>query len=295
MKSLALFSRRSWFLGFGLLLCACADIPQPFRASGEIALPLPVSPSTHGIGVIPVDGMEDALASDLSVRISGALGQRDIPAQSVDRRGRLGYSLEGTLRTTSVSNGLRSVSFDWQLLDRSGNAVERLEQTIQINDGDWVEGSDSALDLIAEDIAAQLAALVAPSLEIATPRASPWQGLTITVQPPREAPGDGVTALSRTLANRLAQQGFEPAPDKPDFFIAGTVSVSRYDAFQDDIAIIWQVLNTDGDDMGEVRLDNRVPRGELDGPWGMIAEAVIDSALPGILNIIATALPADTP
>jgi hypothetical protein len=56
---------------------------------------------------------------------------------------------------------------------------------------------------------------------------------------------------------------------------------------QDDIAIIWQVLDQDRQSMGEVRLDNRIPRGELDGAWGMIAEAVVDGAMPGLLEIIS--------
>jgi len=65
------------------------------------------------------------------------------------------------------------------------------------------------------------------------------------------------------------------------------VSVIQYDAGQDDVAIVWQILNADGQNLGEVRLDNRIPRGELDGPWGMIAEAIVDGALPGLLEIIA--------
>ena len=83
--------------------------------------------------------------------------------------------------------------------------------------------------------------------------------------------------------------------DKPDYFIAGTVSVSRYDSVQDDIAVIWQVLSADGQGLGEVRLDNRIPTGELDGSWSMVAEAIIDAALPGIIEIIAATLPIETP
>ena len=248
-----------------------------------------------GIGVVPVKGVSDLVASDLSERVADALSQRDIPAQFVGQVGRLGFSLEGNMKGTTVADGITSIEFYWRLTDRSGDIVQCVNQTVRIDEHSWMLGSENSSDLIAQDIATQLVALIAPPITVATPTASPWQGLTITIQPPKEAPGDGATALSRALANRIAQQGFEPAVDKPDYFIAGTVSVSRYDSVQDDIAVIWQVLSADGQDLGEVRLDNRIPTGELDGSWSMVAEAIIAAALPGILEIIAATLPIETP
>jgi hypothetical protein len=271
------------------LISACGNVPQPFRRVATSSNPLLANPSGAGVGIAPPVGIDRIAASHIAEQIAEHLRQREIPAEAVDRIGILGFTLEGNL-WESVENGPETIlTFNWRLLNRLGEIVERLYQDVYVETAPWEEGLETELNHVADDIAIRLAVLLAPPLEsqtIETPKA-PWEGLTATIQKPGSAPGDGSEALGNAMASRLAREGFKPATGAPDVTFAATVNVSQFDAVSDDVAIIWQVLSPDGQSLGEVRLDNRIPRGELDGPWGMIAEAIVDGALPGLLEIIA--------
>lgn len=272
-----------------VLLTACGNVPQPFRRADSFSNPLLANPSGAGIGVVPPVGIDSAAATYIAERIAEDLREREIPAEAVDRTGILSFTLEGNLWDSTEDGSATVLTFNWRLLNRLGQIVERLDQDVYVETTPWTSGSTIEQNHVADDIAIRLAVLLAPPIDtqpIETP-ASPWNGLTATIQKPVMAPGDGAQSLGNAMASRLAREGFEPATGIPDVIFAATVSVTQYDAAQDDVAIIWQILNAEGQNLGEVRLDNRIPRGELDGPWGMIADAIVDSALPGLLEIVA--------
>ncbi len=274
------------------LLGACGTLPQPFQVQGEVELPLPQTPSTMGIGVIPVFGITNEKAIVLSQLIADELQQREFPAQAVDGIGRMRFSLETTVTESRLSLGSIELAYEWRVLGRTRDTVRHSGTgVIVVADDEWYDGSLAGLNQIAGTVAGRVTDVIGPPTTRATLTESPWQGLTILIQPPGEAPGDGATALSRILANRLARLGFAPASGQADFTLAGKVSVSPYDSAQDDIAIIWQVFDPAGEDLGEVRLDNRIPKGDLDGSWGLVAEAIIDTALPGLIEIMAVSRP----
>ena len=271
-----------------LLLSACGNLPQPFQNQSALELPLPATPSTMGIGVIPVFGITNEEGVLLSGLIADVMQQRDLPAQAVDGIGRMRFSLETTIIGTRRMQGFIEVGYEWRVLGRTRDTVRYAgSDSLVIDEGEWRNRSDAGFNQIANALANRVADEIAPPLSSPETTRSPWQGLTVLIQPPEEAPGDGAVALSRTLAGRLSRLGFEPGGDKADFTVSGSVSLSQYDSVQDDIAILWQVRDTTGADLGEVRLDNRIPKGELDGSWGLVAEAIIDTALPGILEIMA--------
>ena len=279
-----------------ILIGACGTLPQPFQAEGEIELPLPETPSTMGIGVVPVFGIDNDKAVALSQLIAEELQQKEFPAQAVDGVGRIRFSLETTLVESNAAPGSVELTYEWRVVGRTRDTVQNSGAGEVILEAvDWRDDNQSGLAQFSAAVAEHVAQAIAPPAALANRKESPWQGLTILIQPPRVAPGDGATALSRILANRLARLGFEPAAEQADFTVAGTVSLSSYDSVQDDIAIIWQVFSPAGEDLGEVRLDNRIPKGDLDGSWGLVAEAIIDTALPGLLEIMAVSGPVSAP
>lgn len=269
-------------------LVACGAVPQPFRRAPNTQNPLLANPSGAGLGVLPPAGIDRAAASYIAGRIADDLRQQEIPAEAVSRTGVLSFTAEGNLSDSSDDGFLTTLRFDWRLLNRLGQIVTRLSQTVQVESAAWVGDNSIAHDQVASDMAARLVLLLAPSIAVERPieTKSPWNGLTATIQRPETAPGDGAQSLGNAMANRLVREGFKSADGTPDVVFAATVNVTRYDISQDDIAIIWQVLDPEGQNLGEVRLDNRIPRGELDGSWGMIAEAIVDGAMPGLLEII---------
>lgn len=270
-------------------LVACGSVPQPFRRAPNTQNPLLANPSGAGLGVLPPAGIDRTAASYIAGRIANDLKQQEIPAEAVSRTGILSFTADGNLSGFSDDGFLTTLSFNWRLLNRLGQVVTRLNQTVQVESAAWIAGDGAAHDRVAHDMAARLALLLAPSTDVErTPEQKrPWAGLTATIQRPETAPGDGAQSLGNAMANRLVREGFKPADGTPDIVLAAIVSMTEHDMIQDDIAIIWQVLDQDRQSMGEVRLDNRIPRGELDGAWGMIAEAVVDGAMPGLLEIIS--------
>jgi hypothetical protein len=285
-----MFDRRHLITLFtSTALVACGSVPQPFRRASNTQNPLLANPSGAGLGVLPPAGIDRTIASNIADRIADNLRQQEIPAEAVSKTGVLGFTAEGNLSDSSDDGFLTTLSFDWRLLNRQGQIVTRLNQTVQVESAAWVEADSTAHNRVADDMSARLVLLLAPSIDVEPPpeQTTPWDGLTATIRRPDTAPGDGAQSLGNAMANRLAREGLKPTDGVPDVVLAATVNVTRYDLTQDDIAIIWQVLDSKEQSLGEVRLDNRIPRGELDGAWGMISEAIVDGAMPGLLEIIA--------
>jgi len=268
----------------------CGNVPQPFRRTQNTSNPLLANPSGAGIGILPPAGLDDLSGRYVADRIAETLRQQEIPAEALDRAGVLGFTVEGNLSDVTVEDGVARVAFDWRLLNRLGEIIERLNQDIEIDSTTWTDQDELALNTVADDISAQLILLLAPPVIAApnAPESKPWAGLTVTIERPETAPGDGAQALGRALANRLLAEGFQPPEDEADFVISASVSVSIFDASQDDVSILWTILSPDGENLGDVRLDNRIPRGQLDGAWGQIAEAIVDGAFPGLLQIVVS-------
>lgn len=272
------------------ILQGCGNLPQPFRPLPNSSPPPLTNPRGAGIGVLPPTGIEADASDDIAARIATDLQDREILSQTVDRVGTLGFTLEGNLRDKVSGNLTTTLTFDWRLLTRNGQISQRLEQTTEVDSAEWVSGFPEPRRRIADDISSQLVMMFAPPVETIAPAApsSPWAGISISIQRPQNAPGDGAEALGIALANRLGAAGFKPADDRPDVVLGALVDLSPYDAVQQEVAIVWQVLNADGEILGDVRLDNRIPAGSLDGAWGLAAEAIVEAAWPGILEIISS-------
>lgn len=271
-----------------LALTACTDVPRPFKPLEGDAIPLPETPSTLGIGVLPVSGLTEPIDTQFAEKVAEALRDVEFPAEAVRRAEYPGFSLVGEVSEPAGPNGTQA-TIKWALNNKAGLPVHQFQSVAFIAQADLEGGGNDEMDRAAQDVAAQITAILSDQVPIARVPALPGTGITVRIQPPIDSPGDGDTALVRVLANRLMRQGFEPAAQEPDFVIAGSVSVTAYDSVQDDIAIVWQVADRSGQALGDVRLDNRIPKGALDGGWGMVAEAVVDSAFPGLLDIIMAA------
>lgn len=270
---------------------ACGSVPQPFRRLPDASNPLLANPSGAGVGVLAPAGFDTAFAEAVAARIAAIMQAQEIPAEAVDRVGILGFTLDGNLDTLPNDTTSRGLSLEWRLLNRQGEVVERFDQTVDVSGTQLSSAFSPAVESVAADISVQVMQLVAPDLNvvIAPPPPPPWQGAAVLIRPPRGAPGEGNMALARALAGRLSREGIVPAGTRPDFILSGEVTVEPADAEFDDVSIAWIVLDGNETILGDVRLDNRVPRRQLRMSWTAIAEAVTDAALPGVLEIIAAA------
>ena len=281
-------------LVMALVLTSCGNIPRPFEPNKQAFIPILESPSTLGSGVLALPTDKPQAGQDLAEDIVAQLREYDIPSESVDRLGLLGYSLEGSFSEERPSDQGAEALIEWSLKNRSGESIQTFSQSIPMKVLDGERLSDESRKQVGQNLASRIADSLGfnlsdiPPTSDAPPVKLIGDGLSVIIRPPFAAPGDGAESLAQTLANRLAQQGFSPAKDTWDLEIIGMVHVSNYDTAQDDIVITWRVVNTTGEDLGEVKLENRIRRGELDRRWGLIAEAVIDSAFPGLMGIISS-------
>ncbi|MBB4287358.1 hypothetical protein [Roseospira goensis] len=113
----------------------------------------------------------------------------------------------------------------------------------------------------------------------------------LVMAPPEvtRAPGDGKAALERALTRLFRQNGVRitDAPGSERLTVRGAVEVLPAGAAgQEQVSIVWQVLDADGVVLGEVNQQNTIPRGSLDGRWGDVAALIAEGAAMGVGEIL---------
>jgi hypothetical protein len=106
------------------------------------------------------------------------------------------------------------------------------------------------------------------------------------------APGDGPKALARAMsaALRQAQLSVDEKAEKP-WVVAGRVAVGPVAKKQQHVEIVWELRKPDGQKIYEVKQENDVAAGQLDGAWGDVAWAVASAAAEAIVPLIEKAGP----
>jgi hypothetical protein len=105
------------------------------------------------------------------------------------------------------------------------------------------------------------------------------------------APGDGKAALESALTRLFRMNGVrigDPASADVRFAVRGAVEVLPVGdgTDQEQVSIIWEVLDPAGDTLGRINQDNTIPRGSLDGAWGETAALIAEGAVLGVGEIL---------
>jgi hypothetical protein len=140
---------------------------------------------------------------------------------------------------------------------------------------------------------------LAPLLEEEAPAepaktASDAGRLRVAVNTVSGAPGDGGKSLAAAVAAVLKRQDLAivEKDQKPDLIVEGEVSVTPVKPDQQHVKIVWHVRRADGAEIGNVGMENDVPKGLIDGPWGDIAYSIATAAGDGLMQIVARGAPA---
>lgn len=191
-------------------------------------------------------------APDAAEKLAAALREAGTPA-STSAANRASWRLVGRQASGTIV---------WDVYDRAGNLVGT-----------------------AED-APRIAALVQEEAPAEVKPASP----VVTVPLIAGAPGDGPRALARamTAALRNARITVAEKAEKP-WTVAGRVSVGPAVRRQQHVEIVWELRRPDGQKIYEVKQENDVPAGQLDGAWGDIAWAVASAAAEALAPLIEKA------
>jgi hypothetical protein len=65
-------------------------------------------------------------------------------------------------------------------------------------------------------------------------------------------------------------------------------SIPATDGLQQ-VEIVWRATARGGANLGTMRLDNTIPNGALDGPWGPTAFAIADAAAADLVTLLTSA------
>jgi len=110
------------------------------------------------------------------------------------------------------------------------------------------------------------------------------------------APGEGNLALRTAMlsALRSADAMVTDSPTQASYIIQGSVQVSAPFAGRQHTRIVWLVTTITGEEVGTAVQENDIPEGSLDGSWKGVAQAIANSAIPGVAQLFDTGLDAGT-
>jgi hypothetical protein len=273
------------WLSCALGLAGCGDFPTPFKGNpGATATRLaqPTAPLlvvvTPNTSALPLDA-RTALAEGLAA----ALQAEEVPAQA-KRPARGDWQLISTL---DARGGTMVPVFS--VRDPAGKDVGSVEGRAASADT-WAVGSPDFLRSVSAEAAPRISALLT-GIRIGRDRADPNSLLNrparVAVFEVTGAPGDGNSALTRQVRQRLAAYGVVVQIDKDgaDFLVRGDVVVAPTPNRKERVEIVWTVTRPSGEERGKALQLNEIPAGTLNSYWGEVAVAVATEA-SGALNDI---------
>jgi hypothetical protein len=293
-------------LAAAALLAGCQPLPHPFQDDRPPAALLKID--TESVSIAPVEGEPAAIAGKLGGAMAKALLRRDIPAS--ERTTSLGsYPLYGRLVQSRPRDGKATVSALWRLYDARGREVGEKKAEFEAKVSELEGAGDGMIERLASLSADALAPLLrheAPSqppaalaspAAVATPAAvSPPpddRRLRVAVGKISGAPGDGGKSLAAAVTTVLKRQQLTMIADagKADLVVECEVTLSSAKADKQHVKILWRVRRADGVEIGTVGMENDVPKGLLEGPWGDLAYTVALAAGDGLMQLVARGAP----
>jgi hypothetical protein len=75
----------------------------------------------------------------------------------------------------------------------------------------------------------------------------------------------------------------------PEVILVSAVSLKAAQNNQEFVEISWRALTPTGEEIGEAKLTNTIPRGLLSAAWGPTAFAIAEAGLPQLLELLTLA------
>jgi hypothetical protein len=282
-------------------LIGCGPLPQPFRGgpSATSNNPLLDVPTAVGIAVLPINGAPEPFGAQLGAAIAERLRVLEIPAEAVPYNAGLGFSLEGHVNFLDRSQNGIAAEIVWTLRSRAGALSGTEQQNIEIPEDAWLDGDTPTATRLSENAASAVLAMLGG--DVAPVRAPPPRTVaaptlpSVSVRPVESALGDGRESLMLAVLQSLALNGVHRDDIDPDVILNCKVVSTPYNDRLQRVEIIWRAQLRDGTELGTMKLDNTIPIGALNGPWGSTAFAIADAAAPNLLNLLASAPEKDEP
>ena len=305
-------------LAIALAGCAGGALTSAFSGSGGDSGSSKLDP----ISFAQIIGPPATISRQLTSQLISAAQQKNIPV--ITQKGKPAtFTVRGYLAQSNERKG-EKITYIWDVTDASGKRVHRIlgEQTIPVKPGakPWTSVNQAAMQNIASKTANDLALWLpkqkatagtvastrpasntsnrtastqaarkpapAPSAQTKPKRSGPIVAL---VPPVSGAPGDGRSALTKAIRQRLRVKGVQIAnTGGVDVYkINGKVTMGTASSTTQNVKIVWQLLSPKGKDLGSVTQQSNVAKGSLDKSWGSAATSAGNAAANEILKIIA--------
>lgn len=274
-----------------LLLAACGDLPQPFRGqpggqAGDLAQP-------PGVRIaVPRPGSDALLDQQGGERMASALANA-LRLNEVPATAGAAFPLDWRVTIEAGQDG-RSITPRYTLVSAAGENLGTVAgRPVPLRA--WSEASEATLGEAARYAAPRVAELMLRAearRRGTTPESLLGTAPRVYLAGVRGAPGDGNVALLDRLRGALGTRGVVPQDNAVNatFAVTGEVEIDPSSAPGEQIIlIVWTVSRRDGEDLGRVLQQNRIPARSLDRNWGDAAVAVAQEAAGGIRDVIRNA------
>ena len=273
-------------------LAACGQVPQPFSNASRVIADSPFldTPTAVGIAILPVTGVPAPLNAQISQAMSEKFESLDIPAEPVAENRGLGFSLQGEIENSETVGTDMTVHIVWRLKSRRGAIAADYRQIAKVPVAAWQNGDRGTAVLVAGEAASKLTHIMAgdaPVEAVPTPLARPKLA-SFSLKPTEGAPGDGRESLQLAVTQVLLENTARRDELSPDVILTCTVTTTPFNDTLQRVAIVWHATNRKGDDLGNVKLENTIPAGSLDGTWGPTAFVIANAAGNDLLQLLAT-------
>ena len=268
-----------------LILAACGPLPRPFAPDDKDEAALPSVGESAEVLVLGLEGDAPGAGAGAAGQLAEALRGLGIAAETeaatADRL------LAGAVSLGSDDEGHDAVSIAWRITDPGGSVLGSFNQVSQLPAGLWSQGQPAAVGSVMARAAQQAAAMLrrrqqaGPSGSAARPR--------LVLLPIEGLPGDGTYSLPLALERALMAADYEIGweVEGDDLLILADLRIEPDEAGMELISVTWWVVRArDGSDLGKVDQARQLPKGSLDGRWGVIAEGIAAGAAEGIISVI---------
>jgi hypothetical protein len=271
-------------LALSIAIAGCQPLPHPF-ADTQLPPDAPILQVADTVGILVEPVAHAPSDANLAEAMAAALRDSEVPADT-HAANRQSYHLTGDAAATVVAAGNAMVDIQWTLRNAKGEPVGQDRQRATLSAADWTQGSAETLAPLGKAEAAHIAAMIQEA-----PPVEHNPGRQIYIRATEGAPGDGRTALPRSMTFLLTKAGVKVTPDSQTVdavVVAPMVELTSKNATQQHVKIVWHVYRPDGTEAGQVSQENDVPAGSLDGSWGDIGMAVATAGVDQIMGVVKT-------
>lgn len=263
-----------------ILLAACQPLPQPFLDAERTANPLLQLKDGGGVVVREVTGLSPALADQLRAGLAEALREKEVVA-AVDVGNKTSTVLRGAGALYPVGADEFELAVTWFIQAPDSAPLQVVQrQPIPAARADNLPGP------LLADISRRAAAAIIPAIQ--DPMPSSQVPDAVVVWAVEGAPGDGKVVLKRAIEEVLRENSIPVGQKRQDktYVILCNVEMGKPQDGQQAIVIRWTVLQPDGNQVGEIKQENKVKAGSLDKNWGEVAYYVAQAAFDGIAALL---------